>query len=59
MHEEIDALRKELAKRKGGDPPDLLGNPRVYDKSLVRYELPMDIRQLEGRFKTESSLQQM
>ena len=48
MHEEIDALRKELAKRKGGDPPDLLRNPRTYDKSLVRYELPMDIRKLEG-----------
>ncbi|CAG0916516.1 unnamed protein product [Notodromas monacha] len=48
IHVQLEALRKELARKKGGDPPDSLGLPRVYDKSLVRYELPMDIKLLEG-----------
>jgi hypothetical protein len=48
MHADLEALRKELAKRKGGEPPERIGLPRSLDKSLVRYELPLDMRQLEG-----------
>ncbi|CAG0891390.1 unnamed protein product [Darwinula stevensoni] len=37
---QLEALRAEIAMRKGGQPP--LRFPRSFDKSLVRYELPMD-----------------